>query len=283
MAYADRRLLHACCAVLAAGLIATGCTSGPGDGKRPDGKGRTSASSTPGTAEASTTAPAPTPTALDFTPDPKRAPKTEAEARRLALAVVAGPDAWAPGYVKRTPYLSDPDYWPVLGANCSWETGTRPADVLASVTAYSELPATGGKGVLRVAATVTVHRTESAADWEMASTLEEALNCPDQKLRDGERVTGLMSLGNPFGVGGNATAHDAIREGGSYVNDAVKGKQPYSWYQSRLGQVTVATVVKGAPGYQELNGDTITGTAQAQVQALVTMLQRAEDELEVQS
>ncbi|MFJ5828827.1 hypothetical protein [Streptomyces sp. NPDC093089] len=283
MAYADRRLLHACCAVLAGGLIATGCTGGPGDGKRPDGKGRTSASSAPGTAEASTTAPAPTPTALDFTPDPKRAPKTEAEARRLALAVVAGPDAWAPGYVKRTPYLSDPDYWPVLGANCSWESGTRPADVLASVTAYSELPATGGKGVLRVASTVTVHRTESAADWEMASTLEEALNCPDQKLRDGERVTGLMSLGNPFGVGGNATAHDSIREGGFYLNDAVKGKQPYSWYQSRLGQITVATVVKGAPGYQELSDATTTGTAQAQVQALVTMLQRAEDQLEVQS
>ncbi|MFE5910915.1 hypothetical protein ACFQ6B_17770 [Streptomyces wedmorensis] len=283
MAYADRRLLHACCAVLAGGLIATGCTSGAGDGEKPDGKGRTSASSTPGTAEASTTAPAPTPTALDFTPDPKRAPKTEAEARRLALAVVAGPDAWAPGYVKRTPYLSDPDYWPVLGANCSWETGTRPADVLASVTAYSELPATGGKGVLRVAATVTVHRTESDADWEMASTLEEALNCPDQKLRDGERVTELMSLGNPFGVGGNSTAHDSIREGGSYLNDAVKGKQPYSWYQSRLGQVTVATVVKGAPGYQEMNDGTAIGTSQAQIQALVTMLERAADALEVKS
>ncbi|WP_055602172.1 hypothetical protein [Streptomyces aureus] len=281
MAYADRRLLHACCAVLAGGLIATGCTSGAGDGEGPDGKGSTSASTAPGTAKAPTTAPAPTPTALDFTPDPKRAPKTEAEARRLALAVVAGPDAWAPGYVKRTPYLSDPDYWPVLGANCSWESGTRPADVLASVTAYSELPATGGKGVLRVAATVTVHRTESAADWEMASTLEEALNCPDQKLRDGESVTGLMSLGNPFGVGGNATAHDSIREGGFYLNDAVKGKQPYSWYQSRIGQVTVATVVKGAPGYQELSDATTTGTSQAQVQALVTMLERAEDALEV--
>ncbi|MEX0173527.1 hypothetical protein [Streptomyces sp. LMG1-1-1.1] len=281
MAYADRRLLHACCAVLAGGLIATGCTSGGGEGERPDGKGSASASTAPGTAKAPTIAPVPTPTALDFTPDPERAPKTEAEARRLALAVVAGPDAWAPGYVKRTPYLSDPDYWPVLGANCSWETGDRPADVLASVTAYSELPATGGKGVLRVAATVTVHRTESDADWEMASTLEEALNCPDQKLRDGESVTGLMSLGNPFGVGGNATAHDSIREGGSYLNDAVKGKQPYTWYQSRLGQVTVAAVVKGAPGYQEMSDATNTGTAQAQVQALVTMLERAADALEV--
>nr|WP_261993210.1 hypothetical protein [Streptomyces sp. adm13(2018)] len=241
---------------------------------------RTSATRTTGPSSAP---PAPTPTELDFTPDPKRAPKTAAEARRLALATVAGPDAWAPGYVERTPHLSDPDYWPVLGATCSWETGARPADVLASVTAYSELPAVDGKGVLRVAATVTVHRTESDADWEMASTLEEALRCPDQKLRDGERVTGLMSLGNPFGVGGNATADDSLREGGTYLNDAVKGKQFYSWYQSRIGQVTVATVVKGAPGYAELNDGAATGTSQAQVRALVTMLDRVKNELEVQS
>ncbi|MFE0649214.1 hypothetical protein ACFVZH_11565 [Streptomyces sp. NPDC059534] len=280
MTYGDRRLLHACCAVLVGGLVATGCAGGADDGKRPDGKGSTSAAQGP--TKAPTTAPAPTPTALDFTPDPQRAPKTEAEARRLALAVVAGPDAWAPGYVKRTPYLSDPDYWPVLGANCSWETGTRPADVLASVTAYSEIPAAGGKGVLRVAATVTIHRTESDADWEMAETLEEALRCPDQKLRDGERITGLMSLGNPFGVGGNVSADDALREGGFYLNDAVKGKQPYSWYQSRIGQVTVATVVKGAPGYTEMDDGMATGTSQAQIQAIVTMVERAKDQLEVQ-
>lgn len=262
--------------------MAAGCTS---DGDRPDGKrstGTTKATTKAPTGTPATT-PAPRPTELDFTPDPRRAPKTVAAARRLALAVVAGPDAWAPGYVKRTPHLSDPDYWPVLSATCSWETGTRPADVLASVTAYSELPAAGGKGALRVAATVTVHRTESDADWEMASTLEEALRCPDQKLRDGERITELMSLGNPFGVGGNATADDALREGGSYINDAVKGKQFYSWYQSRIGQVTVAAVVKGAPGYSEMNDGTMTGTSQAQVRALVTMLDRAKDELEGQS
>ncbi|MEU7702654.1 hypothetical protein [Streptomyces sp. NPDC039028] len=260
--------------------MAAGCSSGG----KPDGKrGEATTAAAPTKAPTTAPTPSPTPTALDFTPDPKRAPKTEAEARRLALAVVAGPDAWAPGYVERTPHLSDPDYWPVLGATCSWETGTRPADVLASVTAYSELPAVEGKGVLRVAATVTVHRTASDADWEMASTLEEALRCPDQKLRDGERITGLMSLGNPFGVGGNATADDSLREGGSYLSDAVKGKQFYSWYQSRIGQVTVATVVKGAPGYSELNDGGTTGTSQAQVRALVTMLDRVKDELEVQS
>ncbi|MFF1507835.1 hypothetical protein [Streptomyces sp. NPDC058326] len=282
MAYGDRRLLRACCAVLVGGLITTGCGGGD-DGKRPDGKsgkGSTSASAAPTTA---TPAPAPRPTALDFVPDPKRAPKNRADARRIALAVVAGPDAWGPDYVKRTPHLSDPDYWPVLGADCSWETATRPSTVLYSVTAYSEIPARGALGNLRVAATVTVHRTETDADWEMAGTLEEALRCPDQKLRDGERISGLISLGNPFGVGGNYTATDSLGERGRYHSDAVKGEQFYSWYQSRIGQVTVATVVKGAPGYSEEQTSTTAGTVGGQVQALVTMIGRAQDELEVRS
>lgn len=280
MAYGDRRLLRACCAVLVSGLIATGCADGRGDGAKPDGKGSTSG--TP-TRAGTTPAPTPTPTALDFTPDPKRAPKNAADARRLALAVVAGPDAWGPDYVKRTPHLSDPDYWPVLGDGCSWETGTRPSTVLHSVTAYSEVPAVDGRGTLRVAATVTVHRTEDDADWEMAGTLEEALRCPDQKLRDGERIEGLISLGNPFGLGGNYTAADSLGERGGYHNAEFPGKQFYGWYQSRIGQVTVATVVKGAPGYSEETTDTTIGTVTAQVQALVTMLERVKDELEVQS
>ncbi|MFE5730302.1 hypothetical protein ACFQ7A_05220 [Streptomyces sp. NPDC056528] len=285
MAYGDRRLLRACCAVLVGGLITTGCTDGGADrddGAKPGGRGGTSGvSATGATAPAPT--PTPAPTALDFTPDPKRAPKNTADARRLALAVVAGPDAWGPDYVKRTPYLSDPDYWPVLGDGCSWETGTRPSTALASVTAYSEVPAADGRGTLRVAATVTVHRTEDDADWEMAETLEEALRCPDQSLRDGERVKGLISLGNPFGLGGNYTATDSLGERGGYYNDAVPGKQFYGWYQSRIGQVTVATVVKGAPGYTEERTPTTVGTVTAQVQALVTMLERVKDELEVRS
>ena len=279
MSYGDRRLLRACCALLVGGLAVTAC-SGGGGAKRPEGKGSTR---TPTATTTASPSPSPTPTAFVFQPDPRRVPRTEADARRIALAVVVGPDAWGPGYVKRTPHLSDPDYWPVLGADCTWETGTRPSDVLSSVTAYSEIPAAGGRGTLRVAATVTVHRTESDADWEMASTLEEALRCPDQKLRDGERITGLMSLGNPFGVGGNVTAADTLREGGSYLDDAVKGKQFYSWYQSRIGQFTVSTVVKGAPGYTEMNGDTGIGTAQAQVQALITMIERVKGQLEVTS
>ncbi|MEU6165349.1 hypothetical protein [Streptomyces tanashiensis] len=279
MAYGDRRLLRACCAVMVGGLIATGC--GSGDGEKPDDEGRRSATATP--TKAPTATPAPTPTALDFTPDPKRAPKTEAEARRLALAVVAGPETWGPEYVKRTPYLSDPAYWPVLDETCSWETGSRPSTVLYSVTASSEVPATGGKGVLRVAATVTVHRTETDADWEMASTLEEALRCPDQQLRGGERISGLISIGKAFGDGGMYTAEDSLGERGFYERDDVKGKQQYGWTQSRIGQVTVAVVVKGAPGYAEQATPTTTGTIQPQANALIAMLQRVKEQLEVQS
>ncbi|MFF5934135.1 hypothetical protein [Streptomyces sp. NPDC012508] len=277
MTYGYRRVLRVCGGLLACGMILTGCSDAGDDGTRSDDKGSTSSGAS-GTATAQPTpTPQPTPTKLGFTADPKRAPKNEAEAKRLALAIVAGPESWGADYVKRTPHLSADDYWPVLSAQCTWETGARPRTVLHSVTAYSEVPAQDGKGTLRVSATVTVHRTETDADWEMAETLEEALRCPDQRLRDGERISGLMSLGSPFGVGGNFTAVDSLREAGTYVNDAVRGEQTYSWYQSRVGQVTVAAVVKGAPGHVAKDVDS------AQVQALVAMVGRAEDELEVQS
>ncbi|MDT9690624.1 hypothetical protein Q5762_20205 [Streptomyces sp. P9(2023)] len=274
--YGYGRVLRVCGGLVACGVIlagAAGCSdAGGGDeGKRPADKA--SSSETP---NASQPAPTSVPTKLGFTADPKRAPKTEADAKRLALEVVAGPESWGSDYVKRTPYLSGDDYWPVLDTGCTWEAGTRPRGVLHSVTAYSEVPAAEGKGLLRVSATVTVHRTESDADWEMAETLEEALRCPDQRLRDGERISGLLSLGSPFGVGGNFTAVDSLREAGTYLNDAVKGEQTYSWYQSRVGQVTVAAVVKGAPGHIAKDID------RAQVQALVAMVGRAEDRLEAQ-
>lgn len=275
MAYGYGRVLRACGGLLACGLILTGCADSGDDDRKP--RGKASPTSTAPPTGSPTASPVGVPTKLPFTADPKRTPKNAAEAKRLALAIVAGPESWGSDYVKRTPHLSADDYWPVLGERCTWETGARPESVLHSVTAYSEIPASAGRGLLRVSATVVVHRTETDADWEMAQTLEEALRCPDQQLRDGERITSLMSLGSPFGVGGNFTAVDSLREAGKYVNDAVKGEQTYSWYQSRVGQVTVAAVVKGAPGHiaKDIDG--------AQIQALVAMVGRAEDQLEVQS
>ncbi|MBB4983712.1 MULTISPECIES: hypothetical protein [Streptomyces] len=264
------RLLRAA-AVAAGGLLLAGCSSGGGgDEAKPSRATPTASASGAPTAS-------PTPAGPVYVLDPKKAPRTQADAKRLALAVVAGPDDWGPGYVKRSPYLSDPGSWPVLDASCEWEAGTLPRSVLYSVTAYSEIPATGGKGPLRVAATVTVHRTEPDADWEMAETLEEALRCPDQQLRQGERITGLNSLGMPYGVGGNQTTTDSLIERGEYHNDAIKGQQYYTWFQTRVGQVTFASVVKGASGYAE--GDT--NAVQARVN--VFMQDRVKEQLGAQS
>ncbi|MFF2778079.1 hypothetical protein ACFVU3_24570 [Streptomyces sp. NPDC058052] len=216
-----------------------------------------------------------TPTALSFTFDPSRAPKNRADAKRLSLAVLAEPDTWGPGFTERNPYLSSEDYWPVLPTTCRWEAGTVPSTVLHSVTGYSQVPAKGTKGLLQVAATVTVHTTVDEADWEMAQTLEEALRCPDQILRAGEKVTGLFSIGNPFGVNGNFTAADSLSERGKYVKDGVKGEHFYGWSQSRVGPVTLAVSAKGSAGHTEDEVST------AMIRALVTMLNRTQAELEV--
>ncbi|WP_370414356.1 hypothetical protein [Streptomyces fradiae] len=280
MAHTRRRLLRAAGAWAAgAVLLLAGCSGGTDKdtgtetGAAPPGK----ASTSPASAKPSATpTPTPTPTRPD-TLDPRRAPRTAADAQKLALAVVAGPDAWGPDYEKRSPYLSPAGYWPVLGAECVWDTGGLPRSVLASATAYSEIPAAGGKGTLRVAATVTIHRTDSDADWEMAETLEEALRCPDQELRQGERITGLTSLGTEYGVNGNTSTTDLLLERGSYVSDAVKGPQFYTWMQTRVGQVTFATVVKGAPGHTEAE------TNDAQVRANVIMQDRLKKQWGAQS
>ncbi|MFB6895012.1 hypothetical protein [Streptomyces hydrogenans] len=276
------RLTHACCAVLTGGLLLVGC-SGGGGGEPATSTGAPTRASSGAAPAPSTSAPrvAPvpgaTPTALDFVPDPARAPKNAAEAARLARTILSGgPDSWGPGYVARTPYLSAEGYWPVLAEGCAWETGAAPSTVLHSVTAYMELPGASGKGTVRVSSTVTVHRTEDAADWEMAETLEEALRCPDQLLRDGERISGLMSLGNAYGVGDNYTADDTVNERGKYLKEGVPGEQYYGWSQSRLGQVTIAVSAKGAPGHDEQE----LGTAMAQ--ASVAMLTRAETALEAE-
>ncbi|MFF4168632.1 hypothetical protein [Streptomyces sp. NPDC001744] len=259
-------------AVLAAGMaLLAGCSpGGGGDGGKPPAS--TPPASTPGASTSGAPAPSPTPTAPPFAADPKKAPRTEADARRMALAFVAGPDDWGPEYVKRSSFLSAPGSWPVLDANCAWEAASLPVSVLYSVTAHSEIPAAGGKGPLRVAATVTVHRTETDADWEMAETLEEALRCPDQQLREGERISRLISLA-PYTVGESTATTDFITERGSYLNDAFEKPQFYSWFQSRVGQVSVATVVKGAPGYTEEE------TTAAQVRANVVMQDRVKKQL----
>ncbi|MER6531431.1 hypothetical protein [Streptomyces sp. NPDC001508] len=197
-----------------------------------------------------------------FRADAARLPETRSQALRLLRTVTAGPDSYGPGYERRTPYESDPADWPVLGSDCVWRQASLPADVLGTLTRYARLPAGGGRGEVRTAATVTVHRTAGQADGEMAETLEEALRCPDQQLRATERISGLNSIGSGYGTNGNTSADDVLLEMGEYLNPAL-GKQatPYFWDQVRLGPVTIAVVVEGGEGYAQ--GDLLAAQARA--------------------
>ncbi|MFF3379642.1 hypothetical protein ACFYXF_42655 [Streptomyces sp. NPDC002680] len=267
-------------ALMATGLLLAGC-SGSGGGKAAGAKGSTTGagtrssptSSSGQSAAAANPSATPSPTAFAFDPDPARLPKTRAQAVRLARAVTAEPVKWGPGFVKRDPYETDPGHWPVLDANCVWQRDSLPPTVLASLTRHSELPAEDGKGPIRVSAVVTVHRTVTDAGWEMAETLEEALRCPDQQLRQGERITGLLSQGAAFGLMGNLTSEDTLSEGGQYYSDELGGPHYYYWTQSRLGQVTVAVAGRGAKGRTEAEVST------AMSQAITQMLTDVETEL----
>ncbi|MEU9782478.1 hypothetical protein AB0H92_16200 [Streptomyces phaeochromogenes] len=270
-----RRRVRLCVGVLATGLILAGCSGGGGDGTAKSAGSGSTGSKGPTASGDTRSGPTPSPsaTSLDFTPDPGRAPKTRAEAVRLARVVGAAPAKWGPGFVRRTPYESDPGLRPVLDANCLWQLEPLPATVLATLTRYSELPAEDGKDPIRAAAVVTVHRTVKDADWEMAGTLEEALRCPDQQLRQGERITGLGSQGSEFGLQGNLTAEDMLTEGGKYYSDELGGPHHYYWTQSRIGPVTIAAVGKGSKGRSADEVNT------ALLQAAGAMVSQAESEL----
>lgn len=210
----------------------------------------------------------------DFAADPALVPKNRADALTLARAVIARPTEYGRGYGKGTPYESDPGDWNVLDTSCNWQREELPRTVLASFTRRGQLPASGAKGLVRISSTVTVHRTTSQADWEMAQTLEEALRCPDQRLGGSERVQRLMSLGSAFGQSNNLTADDSLMERGEYIDES-RGGAPahYAWNQSRLGSVTVSVVVKGGKGHTPLELTT------AQIQAMGSMVNRLKNAL----
>lgn len=276
----SRRRVRLGVGILSAGLLLAGCSGGGGDGTaKPTGSGSTGSKSPAASGDTrSSPTPGPTPGAstagLDFSPDPGRAPKTRAEAVRLAGTVAGTPGDLGPGFVRRSPYESGPGDWPVLDANCVWQREPLPATVLSTLTRYMELPAEDGKGPIRVAAVATVHRSVTDAEWEMAESLEEGLRCPDQQLRQGERITGLLSQGAVFGLMGNFTSEDTLSESAKYYSDELGGPRYYYWVQSRLGQVTVAAVGKGAKGRADEEVNT------ALVQGVNQMLSRAQTELE---
>ncbi|MCZ7462264.1 hypothetical protein [Streptomyces sp. WMMC940] len=201
-----------------------------------------------------TATPAPAPTTSDrrsVEADPAKLPRTASAATELIGAALAAPEEFGHGVVRSAPHERDPGWWPVLAENCVWQRAGLPAGVLASRTRDYELPADGGKGAVRLTATVTVYRTTHAADWANAETLEETMRCPDQRLGQRERLKAVFSQAHYFGEGQNSYAEDSLLERGGYLRDGQGGPYPYMWWQARIGPVQVSAAVKGAKGHSE--------------------------------
>ncbi|MEU9337721.1 hypothetical protein AB0D49_31925 [Streptomyces sp. NPDC048290] len=233
------------CAVAAGGLLLAGCTT---SGGAPDG------SATGKRDGAVSPSPSPTPSAspsgaVDI--DPDKVPGSGAEAARLVRAVLPGPADFGPAAVRQNPYESDPRRWAVLGDDCVWEQRPRPDGVLATLTRSYRIPASDGRGMVRLSAVVTVHRTAELADWENAEVLEETLRCPTQRLRADEMVTSLNDVPAGLGESGNGFADDSLTEIGDYTHLQDGGTHPYVWRQTRIGPVTLAVSAKGAKGWNQ--------------------------------
>ncbi|MEV1045468.1 hypothetical protein [Streptomyces sp. NPDC049916] len=210
-------------------------------------------------------------------PDPTRLPKTRAAALDLIGRVIAGPDSFGPGVVARSPYESGPATWPVLGADCFWRQQPPGDQVLATVTRSFEVPAEAGKGPLRLAAVVTVHRTRQDAAREMAESIEESMRCPTQQLREGERIGSLVAGALLGGEANQTNSEDLLSETGEYRSAELGGPHPYAWQQAQILQATVAVTGKGAKGRTAREVDSLITEAQA------AMLVRLEDAVEKQS
>lgn len=255
--------------LLVAGLLVAGC-SAQSDDTEASGPGRSPfATASPG--------PGATPSGAStagsvFTPDASLVPKTARAGRSLAEAVVFTPDDWGRGFVAQTPAESAAGTWPVLGEDCRWQRQKLPTGVLAALSRYSVLNGAGGEGAVKVTAAATVHASVLGADQQLATTLEEVLRCPDQRPRDGERITGLNSVGTPFGAREQNYADDSVIEIGSYTEGG-GAAQPYRWTVARLGTVVVAVSVTGSKDHtqDELN--------QLGSDALARMLERVQQQL----
>jgi hypothetical protein len=207
-----------------------------------------------------------------FTPDASLVPRTSEEGRRLAESVVLLPDDWGRGYVAQTPAESTPATWAVLDESCRWQRERLPRGVLASTSRYSRLPAGQGKGAVKVTAVTTVHASVLGADEQLSTTLEEVLRCPEQRPRSDELITGLGSLGTPFGAREQEYADDSVLEAGQFVENG-GAAQPYRWMLARLGTVVVAVSVTAGTGYTEQEVNELGSKALAQ------MLTRVEQRL----
>ncbi|WP_371098154.1 hypothetical protein [Streptomyces sanglieri] len=195
--------------------------------------------------------------------DPARLPATRSAALDLIARVIADPESFGPGVVRRSPYESDPATWPVLGTDCVWYQEKPAGSVLATVTRSFEVPAAQGKGPIRLSAVVTVHRTREDARWEMAESIEETMRCPTQQLRKGETIGSMVSASLLQGESGQNGSEDALTEFGEYRSTELGGPHPYSWQQSQMLQFTLAVTGRGAKGRTEDEISDLTTQARA--------------------
>ncbi|WP_079662719.1 hypothetical protein [Streptomyces sp. 3214.6] len=269
--------------VAGAAVLLGGCGSGGDDKAAEPGPSASSRSAAP-TASGSPSASSPSASsstggdASSLTPfqaDPAQVPRTKRQAEALAAAVALKPEAWGADFRAQQPAASTPGTVAVLDEQCRWERRALPRGVLASLSRYSEIPAVGGKGEIKVTAAVTVHATVLDADDQLSTTLEEPLRCREQQVRTDERISELMSVGSPYGQGGNNYADDEVVEIGKYLTG--NSKQTYRWTVARIGTVVVTTSVKGARGYSD---DELTRQASL---ALTTMLGSVKSELGVEN
>ncbi|MEV7947167.1 hypothetical protein AB0O74_09330 [Streptomyces rubiginosohelvolus] len=257
-------------AVLLAGC--TGAADEPGTTERRGASASAAPDSVAGTDAEPSAEPTKTPD-----PDPARFPTTRAAALDLIDRVIADPDSFGPGVVKRSPYESGPDTWPVLGEDCVWQQRKPGHSVLATLTRSFEVPAAAGKGPVRLGAVVTVHRTRQDAAWEMAESIEETMRCPTQQLREGELIGSMVAAALFGGEATQTNSEDALSEVGEYRSSELGGPHHYAWQQAQTLQFTVAVTGKGAKGRTRDEIDNLV------VQAQAAMLVRLESAVEKQS
>jgi len=240
--------LRAAASGAAAAVLLGGCSAG-GANEAAGPSAKASRSPAPSASASGQAAGGAQPSATPFEAAANLVPRTKSQGSALAGAVVFRPQDWGRGFKAQQPARSTPGTIAVLDEQCRWERRALPKGVLASLSLYSELPGSGSRGAIKVTAAVTVHATELGADDQLATTLEEVLRCPEQQVRTDERITGLASVGTPFGVRGNTYADDSVYELGSYLTGG--GKASYRWMVTRLGTVTVAVSLKGTQGYTD--------------------------------
>ncbi|MCX4760254.1 hypothetical protein OG562_04515 [Streptomyces sp. NBC_01275] len=263
-------------AVLVAGSLLTGCAGGGSgaaakgtDGASPRRTGSPTISASPeatattpgGSNSASASASVP---GAPAAPDPALVPKTAKDGRELVDSVVLAPGDWGRGFVAQNPAAGKQGTWAVLDDSCRWQREKLPRGVLASASRYSRLPGGAGRSAVKVTAAVTAHASVLGADDQLSTTLEEVLRCPDQQPRTDERITGLMSVGTPFGAREQQYADDSVYELGSSVEQG-GAAESYRWMVARLGTVVAAVSVTGGEGHTPAELDKVGADALAQM------------------